>query len=184
MNRQCVANVGVDECIDTLAQGCSFTRLIQQAVDVGCDQVERATLGWRNNGHTRSERFLNGLAERFVHARMYENIETCKVGSKFGTREKPREYGIRKQALQFVVLRAVTDDDQLDAWVVGQHRQIFDTLFMRESTHIANDDAFAGVPLLAQCLAAPCWAKQLSVNAASPQTDAINAMHFKIVLGR
>lgn len=80
-----MANVGVDECINTLAQGRSFTRLIQQAVDVGCDQVERAALGWGNNGHTRSECFLNGLAERFVHARMHENIETCKVGSKFDT---------------------------------------------------------------------------------------------------
>ena len=82
------------------------------------------------------------------------------------------------------MLRTVTDNDQLDAWVVGQHRQIFDTLFMRESTHIANDNAVAGIPLLAQGLAAPCWAKQLSVNAASPQTHAINAMHFKVVLGR
>ena len=85
MNRHGMANVGVNECIDTLAQGCSVTRLIQQAVDVGCDQVEWATLGWGNNGHTRSERFLNGLAERFVHTRVDENIETCIVGSKFDT---------------------------------------------------------------------------------------------------
>jgi hypothetical protein len=52
---------------------------------LGHHQVEWAALGWGNNGHTRSERFLNGLAKRFVHARMYENIETCEVGGEFGT---------------------------------------------------------------------------------------------------
>ena len=124
---------------------------------------------------------MNRLAKRLVHAGVHEHVERREVRGERLTREKTGEHRAGQQALQVGALRAVADDHETDARIISEHGEIFDALFVRETSDVSDDDATVDIPLLPQLRAATRRREQVAVDAAAPQRHAVDTVRFEVV---
>ena len=144
------------------------TRGEQEPVHLVGNDVQWATLSWRNTRNTRSEGFLKGLTESLIYARVHEYIKTCIVLGKRFTREKSGEYRVWQHARQALTLWSVAYDHQSHSRVVGKDCEIVHPFFVRESSHISDHDSSISVPESAQLLTSLRRRKQSPINSSPP----------------
>ena len=126
----------------------------QQAGAVRSHQITRAAGVGGDHRQPRRLRFLDNLAERLVLTGMHKDVHAGIRRGEILAIQRAGENCCGHCRLQFTLVDAVADDDDLDGAAGGQHGESFDVLLRRKPAHKSDDRLVVRRPFPPQSIVA------------------------------